>query len=365
MTKKIISSLLAIIMAAAVAVSCAGCASKEGAAPTGEVINVYNWGEYIANGDDGSMDVLKEFTKRTGIEVNYTNFASNEEMYAKISSGAADYDVIIPSDYMIEKMIKEDMLEKLDFSNIPNYSYIDPKYKDLAFDPKNEYSVPYTWGTIGIFYNKTMVDEEDIAKKSWDILWNEKYAGNILMFDNQRDAFGIALMRLGYSVNSTDPGEWQEAYELLCEQKPLVQAYVMDQIFDKMANGEAAVAPYYAGDGRIMIDENEDIDFYTPVEGSNLFVDSMCIPKGSQHKKAAEEFINFMCDTQIAYENIEYICYSTPQMEAYKLLDDDVKNNQDYYPPQDVLDKCQVYTDLPVDVYENMNELWIQLKTNK
>ena len=366
MTKRIISCLIAIAMAAAVAVSCAGCAKKEDKAPlTGEVINVYNWGEYIANGDDGSMDVIAEFTKRTGIEVNYTNFASNEEMYAKISSGSADYDVIIPSDYMIEKMIKEDMLEPLDMDNIPNFSLIDPNYKDLPYDPGNKYSVPYTWGTVGIFYNKTMVDEADVAEQSWDLLWNEKYAGDILMFDNQRDAFGIALSKLGYSMNSTDPGQWQEAYELLCEQKPLVQAYVMDQIFDKMANEEAAVAPYYAGDARIMVGENENIGFYVPKEGTNLFVDAMCIPKGSAHKEAAEKFINFMCETDIALENIEYICYSTPQMETYKLLDEDVRNNPDYYPPQEILDKCEVYTDLPTDIYEQMNELWIQLKTQK
>ncbi|MBQ4313764.1 MAG: spermidine/putrescine ABC transporter substrate-binding protein [Clostridia bacterium] len=339
-----------------------GCSSG-GVEMTGEEINVYNWGEYIANGDDGSLDVIREFERETGIKVNYTNYASNEEMYAKLSSGAADYDVIIPSDYMIERMISEGMLEKLNFSNIPNFSLIDPQYTGLSYDPNDEYSVPYTWGTVGIFYNKTMVDEEDIAEQSWDILWNEKYSGDILMFDNQRDAFGIALMKLGYSQNSTNPDEWQEAYELLDEQKPLVQAYVMDQIFDKMANGEAALAPYYAGDARIMMEENEDIGFYVPKEGTNMFFDAMCIPKGSQNKDAAEKFINFMCDTDIALENIEYICYSTPHSEVFELLDEEIKANEGFYPPKSTLDKCEVFTDLPEDIYELMNDLWVKLKT--
>lgn len=366
MTKKIVSALLAVSMVTAVSVctlTLDGCGETGGVPLTGEVINVYNWGEYISNGDDGSLDVIKEFTKQTGIQVNYTTYASNEEMYAKISGGAADYDVVIPSEYMIEKMISEDMLAELDYDNIPNIKYIDPKYRSLSYDPENKYSVPYTWGTVGVFYNKTMVDEEDIAAQSWDLLWNEKYAGNILMFDNQRDAFGIALLKLGYSLNTQNPDEWQEAYELLAEQKPLVQAYVMDQIFDKMANGEAAIAPYYAGDARILVEENEDIGFYTPQEGTNLFFDSMCVLKTTQHKKAAEQFINFMCETDIALNNIEYICYSTPHMEAFEQLDPEIKDNKNYYPEDAVLAKSEVYTDLPVDVYELMNELWIQLKS--
>ncbi|MBE6753215.1 MAG: ABC transporter substrate-binding protein [Ruminococcaceae bacterium] len=349
--------------AATSAFTLSGCKETGGVPLTGEVINVYNWGEYIANGDDGCMDVIAEFTRQTGIEVNYTTYASNEEMYAKISSGAADYDVVIPSDYMIEKMIAEDMLAELDFSNIPNVQYIGEDYLNLDYDPEGRYTVPYTWGVVGVFYNKTMVDEADIAKQSWDILWDEKYAGDILMFDNQRDAFGIALSKLGYSLNTTNPDEWQEAYELLAEQKPLVQAYVMDQIFDKMANGEAALAPYYAGDARILMDENEDIGFFIPKEGTNLFFDSMCVLKTSTHKKAAEQFINFMCETDIALENIEYICYSTPHTEAYELLSPEVKNNPSFYPPEEIIAESEVFTDLPVDIYELMNNLWVELKT--
>ena len=356
MTKKILCALIAVAMIAAVFCT-AGCSSDK------VVLNVYNWGEYIANGDDGCMDVIAEFEKRTGIKVNYTEFASNEEMYAKISSGAADYDVIIPSEYMIEKMISEDMLEKINFDNVPNYQYIDEKYRNLACDPANEYCVPYTWGTVGIFYNKTMVDEADVANKSWDLLWNEKYAGEILMFNNQRDAFGIALAYLGYSLNSTNPSEWQEAYELLKEQRPLVQAYVMDQIYDKMASGEAAIGPYYAGDARILMEENEDIGFYVPNEGTNFFVDAMCIVKGTEHKAEAEAFINFMTDPEVSLENIEYICYSTPNSETFKMLDPEIAGNPNYYPSQEVLDNSEMYIDLPEDIYELMNSLWVDIKT--
>jgi len=356
LTKKIVCALMAVLMITAVLCT-AGCNSDR------VVLNVYNWGEYIANGDDGCMDVIAEFEKRTGIEVNYTEFASNEEMYAKISSGAADYDVIIPSDYMIEKMIAEDMLEKIDFANVPNYQYIDEQYRNLACDPTNEYRVPYTWGTVGIFYNKTMVDQADVDRQSWDLLWDEKYAGEILMFNNQRDAFGIALSYLGYSLNTTNPDEWQEAYELLEKQYPMVQAYVMDQIFDKMASGEAAIGPYYAGDARILCEENEDIGFFVPKEGTNFFVDAMCIVKGTEHKAEAEAFINFMTDPEISLENIEYICYSTPNSATMEMLDPEISGNPNFYPPQEILDNSEMYTDLPEDIYELMNDLWVNIKT--
>ena len=226
----------------------AGASSEEEepAAPKrGVTINVYNWGEYISNGVEGTLDVNAKFTRRTGIDVNYTTFDTNESLYSKLAGGGANYDVIIPSDYMVSKLIEEGYLEKLDFDNIPNFQYIDEQYRNPDYDPTNEYSVPYTWGVVGIFYNKNYVKEEI---NSWKILWDEKYAGKILMFDNPRDSFGIAQKLLGYSFNSTDEREWQEAAMLLKEQKPLVQAYVMDQIFDKMANGDAWLAPYYAGD---------------------------------------------------------------------------------------------------------------------
>lgn len=232
-------------------------------AQTGVTINVYNWGEYISTGKDGTMDVNSEFTKLTGIRVNYTTFEDNESMYSKIAGGGANYDVIVPSDYMISKMISEHLLQKLDFSNIPNYKYIDSTYRGEAYDPDNEYSVPYAWGVVGIFYNKKYVTEK---VDSWKILWNEKYAGKILMFDNPRDSFGIAQKILGYSFNSTKMSEWDAAAKLLEKQKPIVQAYVMDQIFDKMSSGEAWLAPYYAGDAVTLVRDNPNIGFAIPTK---------------------------------------------------------------------------------------------------
>lgn len=257
-------------------------------------INVYNWGEYICSGaDEGTLDVNAEFTKLTGIKVNYTNYATNEELYAKLKGGGASYDVIIPSDYMINKMIKEDMIQTLDFDNIPNYKYIMDNFKNLEYDPGNEYSVPYTWGTVGIIYDTTMVDiaEEDI---DWDLLWNEDYADQILMFDNPRDAFAIAEIAGGYSINTEDSDELTAAAEMLKDQKKIVQGYVMDEIFDKMGAGDALIAPYYAGDALTILEENEDLNFVVPKSGTNLFVDAMCIPKSSKQKEAAEMYINFM-----------------------------------------------------------------------
>ncbi|MBQ6797475.1 MAG: ABC transporter substrate-binding protein [Clostridia bacterium] len=365
MKKTLVSLVASLTLLSVLLCFATGCSSGgiTGCFDDREVLNVYNWGEYISDGEDDSLDVIEAFEEKYNIRVNYTTFASNEEMYQKIKSGAGNYDVIIPSDYMVEKMINEGLLEKLDFDNIPNYKYIGSDYKDLDYDPNNEYSVPYLWGTVGIFYNSTMVDEEDVEAQSWDLLWNKKYSGQILMFDNPRDAFGIAMKKLGYSQNSTNEDEWEEAYELLAEQKPLVQAYVMDQIFDKMANEEAAIAPYYAGDARIMSAENPDIKFYLPVEGSNKFFDAMCIVKGTEHKEAAEKFIDFMCEADVALANSEYVCYSTPHTEAYKMLDKDVRNNKNYYPDSKVLDRCEVFCNLPADINELENDLWIKLKT--
>lgn len=325
-------------------------------------INVYNWGEYISNGTDNTLDINKEFTNRTGIKVNYTTFQSNEELYAKLVSGGADYDVIIPSDYMISKLVENDMVRKLDFENIPNFSMIDDKFKGLSYDPNNEYSVAYTWGTVGIFYNKKVVteDESDI---NWDILWNEKYKGDILMFDNSRDAFGISLLRLGKSVNSEDENDWMQAADELKKQKPLVQAYVMDQIFDKMANGEAVLAPYYSGDAAVLTKSNPDIGFVIPKEGTTEFVDAMCIPKSSKYPREAEMYINFMCDTEIAKANIEYIGYSTPQKEVKKLLDEEVANNKNIYPDDETLEKAQVFKSLPANISASLDNLWVEVKT--
>ena len=326
----------------------------------GVTINVYNWGEYISNGVDDTLDVNAEFTRRTGIDVNYTTFDTNESLYSKLAGGGANYDVIVPSDYMISKLREEGFLEKLNFDNIPNFQYIDEQYRNPGYDPTNEYSVPYTWGVVGIFYNKNYVTEE---VNSWKILWDEKYAGKILMFDNPRDSFGIAQKILGYSFNSTDEREWQEAAALLKEQKPLVQAYVMDQIFDKMANGEAWLAPYYAGDAAILVDDNPNVGFAIPTEeGTNFFVDALCIPKGAAHKEEAEEYINFLCDPEIAAANVDYIGYSTPESAAKELLPEETVNNPIYYPPQEILDQSEIFINLSDETNLMLDSLWAEVK---
>ena len=334
---------------------------EEAPAPsTGVTINVYNWGEYISNGVDGSLDVNAEFTRRTGIEVNYTTFDTNESLYSKLVGGGANYDVIIPSDYMVSKLISEDMLEKLDFNNIPNFQYIDEEYRNPNYDPENEYSVPYTWGVVGIFYNKNYVHE---TVDSWEILWDEKYSGKILMFDNPRDTFGIAQKLLGFSFNSTDSSEWEQAAMLLKQQKPLVQAYVMDQIFDKMESGEAWLAPYYAGDAAILVEDNPDIGFAIPTkEGTNFFVDAMCIPKGARHKAEAEAYINFLCDPEIAAANMDYIGYSTPETAAKELLDEEIVNNPIYYPPEEIIEKSEIFINLPEETNLLLDALWAEVK---
>ena len=362
--KKILSLLLTACCIVVIAVIPAkGAQAEEEAAPsTGVTINVYNWGEYISNGSDGTLDVNEEFTRRTGIHVNYTTFATNEELYAKLAIGGSDYDVIIPSDYMVAKLIRNDMLEKLDFDNIPNFSFIDENFRNPQYDPTNEYSVPYTWGTVGLFYNKNMVEESE-DEIGWDILWDPKYAGQILMFDNSRDAFAIAQTRLGMDFNTTDPADWYAAAEDLEQQKPLVQSYVMDQIFNKMGNNEAALAPYYAGDAAIILEENEDIGFVIPKEGTNLFVDAMCIPKGSKHKAEAEAYINFMCDVEIATANIEYIGYSTPETAVRENLDPEIAQSPIFYPSEEILANTQVFTDLPDDINLLLDDLWVQVKT--
>lgn len=326
-------------------------------------INVYNWGEYICIGEEeGTLDILAEFEELTGIKVNYTTFATNEELYAKLKGGGVSYDVIIPSDYMISKMIKEDMVQKIDMNNIPNYKYIMDDFRNLEYDPQNEYSVPYTWGTVGIIYDTTVIDvaPEDI---DWDILWNEDYADQILMFDNPRDAFAIAEIMLGYSLNTEDEKELEEAAELLKDQKKIVQAYVMDEIFDKMGAGDALIAPYYAGDALMIMDENEDLGFVVPKSGTNLFVDAMCIPTSSKQKEAAEMFINFMCEPDIAYANIDYICYSTPHSAAYDMLDEEVRNDPVSYPSDEVKEHMTVFVNLSDEASKTMQDLWTQMKS--
>ena len=331
----------------------------------GMSINVYNWGEYISDGSDGLLDVNSEFTRLTGIQVNYSTYATNEELYAKLKGGGASYDVIIPSDYMISRMIKEGMLQKLNFANIPNFENIMDKFRDKDYDKGNQYSVPYTWGTVGIIYDNTAIDmpEEDI---DWDILWNEDYADSILMFDNPRDAFAIAETLLGYSMNTENPREIKAAAEKLKEQKPLVQSYVMDEIFDKMGAGEAVLAPYYAGDAVTLMDEYDHLSFVIPKSGTNLFFDAMCIPTCAQNKEAAELYINFMLEPDIAYATTSYIGYSTPNEAAFEMLDDEVKEDGISYLDDEYLDNhTTVFVNMSDEANRLMQDLWTEMKSTE
>ena len=321
---------------------------------------VYNWGEYISDGSDDSMDVIKEFEALTGIRVEYTTFDTNEGLYSKLQSGSAYYDIIIPSDYMISRMAQNGMLEKLNYDNIPNFGkYVDDSFKSPDYDANQEYSVPYTWGTVGLIYNTKYITEE---VDSWEILWDEQYSGKILMFSNSRDAFAIALKRLGYSMNTEDPDELREAAELLMEQKDVVQAYVMDQIFDKMTEENAWVAPYYAGDYITMSETNEDLAFVFPKEGFNQFVDAMCIPKGCVNKEAAEMFINFMCEPRVSAENCGYIGYSTPISAAKDLMDEEVVSNEIAYPSTEILANSETFRNLSDETNKLLDDLWIEVR---
>ncbi len=305
--KRIIFTLMAIALLLSLP-----CAVS--AAPI--TLNVYNWGEYISDGSEGTLDVNAAFEEyyfeATGqkVKVNYTTYASNEDMYNKLSSGAASYDVIIPSDYMIQRMIAEDMLRPLNFDNIPNFKHIDPDYTHLFYDPDNAYSVPYTYGMVGLIYNATMVDAADIT--DWDCMWNEKYRGKILQFNNSRDALGTAMYKLGIDVNTTDHNELRQAIDELKVQKPLVQSYVMDEIFNKMKTGSAAIAPYYVGDFLAMYEDNDALAFTYPKSGTNVFVDAFCIPKNSRQPEIAESYINFMLSAEPAIANAEYLYYACP-----------------------------------------------------
>lgn len=325
-------------------------------------INVYNWGQYIADGTDDSLDVIDAFEEAyPNIKVNYMTFDSNESMYTKLKTGGSTFDVIVPSDYMVQKLAQEGMLEELDFSNIPNYQYIDDSFKNLSYDPDNLYSVPYTWGCVGLIYNSRYVSEEDVG--SWDLLWNETYARKILMFDNPRDAFAIAEARLGYSINTEDPEELTQAADLLREQKPLVQAYVMDQIFDKMQRGEAWIAPYYAGDYLTMVEENPDLEFCFPEEGFNLFVDALCIPKSAEHKTEAEIFINFLIDPEICAQNLDYLGYSAASTAAKELMDPELAENPVAYPDEETLARGSAFMSLTQQGSQEMDSLWLTVKT--
>ena len=331
--------------------------ASKGQMLTKEKLIVYNWGEYM------DPDVITLFEEETGIDVVYEEFETNEIMYPKISSGAIAYDLVCPSDYMIQRMRENDLLAKINFDNIPNIKNIGKDYLERSkeFDPENKYSVPYCWGTVGILYNKTMVDE---PIDSWSVLWDEKYKDNILMQDSVRDAFGVALKYLGYSLNSTDLDELNEAKDLLTRQKPLVQAYVIDQVRDKMIGNEAAIGVIYSGEAIYTQQENPNLEYVIPKEGSNLWIDSWVIPKNAEHKENAEKFINFLCRPDIALMNFEYITYSTPNTAARELIEDEsIRNSKIAFPDLSTVPNLETFQYLGTKNDEVYNELWNKVKS--
>lgn len=330
------------------------------------VLNVCSWGEYIADG------LEEQFEEATGIEVNYVTVPSNEELYSLLQSGGVNYDVIVPSDYMISQLIEEDMLQELDYSKIPNFEKIDARFKNLSYDPENLYTVPYTWGTLGIIYNTTMVDE---PITSWDVMFSDQYKGNVMLIDNSRDAFGMALYSLGYSVNTTDEAQIREAYKLVADawNRGVYQGRVMDEIFQLMEGGNAAVATYYAGDFLSMHEVNPDLAYCVPEEGSNWFVDAMCILKDAKNVEEAHEWINFMASTEANLQNMDFIWYASPNTEALEMYPEwyeeqygeplDMELYEIMAAPQEVLDRCEAYLVLPYETRLLYNELWVKLGT--
>lgn len=327
----------------------------------GTTLNVFNWGEYISDGSEGSLDVIGAFEKLTGINVNYTTYESNEAMYAKIKSGSVGYDIIIPSDYMIHRMKNEGLLKELDYSKISNYHYIDEQYKGAYFDEEDKYSVPFSVGMVGLIYNTKVVKE---TPTSWDIMWDERYKNQILTFNNSRDAFAIAQFSLGIDVNTTNKADWDKAAEKLMQQNPLLQGRVMDEIFNKMEAGNAAIAPYYAGDFLTMKDVNDDLAFIYPEEGTNIFIDSVCIPSSTQNYEAALMFINFLLEPEVALANAEFICYASPNTSVVENEEYSLKGNPYLYPENQDEIKTEYYHDLDDETRHYFESLWEKVIIN-
>lgn len=321
-------------------------------AAAAETISVYNWGDYI------DVDTLSQFTAETGIDVIYEVYETNEDMYAKIANGGSSYDVIFPSDYMVERMAGEHLLHPINWENIPNAANIDERFMHESYDPEPTYSVPYTWGTMGILYNTTMVDE---APDSWQTLLDPEYAMDMLMLNSPRDTLGIALVMAGHGLNSTDPKDLEDAKQLLIEQKPLVLAYVVDEVKDKMIGGEAAVALVWSGDATFCMDESDELNYVVPKEGSNIFFDTMCIPANAKNVSGAEKFIDFMCRADIAAKNYEYVGYAIPNRAAIEVLGEEEYNASPVNnPPQEVLDKCEVFHYLGDDT-KLYDQIWTEI----
>ena len=376
MKKKVFAISMAGLTAASALLSGCGASGNTGASGTdsaasgsadGGELYVYNWGEYI------DEDVISQFEEETGITVVYDLFETNEEMYPVIEAGAVNYDVVCPSDYMIQKMRENDLLAELNFDNIPNIDQIDPAYMEIsqAFDPENKYSVSYCWGTVGILYNTKLLDELGVpAPTKWADLWDERLSGEILMQDSVRDAFMVALKKDGYSMNSESKDELEQTKQELIDQKPLVQAYVIDQVRDKMIGGEAAVGVIYSGEMLYIQDEvaklglDYDLEYVIPEEGTNLWLDSWVIPKNAKNKENAEKWIDFMCRPEIAKANFEYITYPTPNKGAFELLDEEMQNNKAVFPDINSLKNSEVYKYLGDETDAVYNELWKEVKAN-
>ena len=366
--------LIALFLLSALLCLCA-CGETETTTGGATTLYVYNWGEYISDGAEESLDAnaaFEEYCREElglNVKVNYSTYSSNEDLYAKLSSGSVSYDVVVPSDYMIARLAAEGLLKEVNpRENIENYKYIDDNFKGLYYDEDEVWSVPYTYGTVGILYNTDIVDPDDKDLGSWSLMWDADYRGNILQFNNPRDAFGTAQYYLGYSVNSDAETEWQEALALLKEQKNVVQGYVMDEIFNKMKGGSAAIGAYYAGDFFAMYADNERLAFYHPTEGTNVFVDAMCIPSNTQNYELALEYINFMLMKEVAIANAEYICYASPNRQVYEDEDYIVYMNEEIHPDaMSILydfdmENMEFYHDLSDETRLLMNSLWEELK---
>ena len=327
----------------------------------GTTVNVYNWGDYIADGSEGLMDAVREFERLTGAKVNYTNFESNENMYSKLVGGGVSYDVITPSDYMIERLIDEKLLLELDYSNIPNFKYIGDNCKSYYFDPDNKYTVAFNTGYTALIYNKKLVKEKP---DSWKVLWDDQYKNKVLMFNNSRDAFAIAQAVLGQDLNTTNEQDWVKAAELLAEQKDAVNpVYVMDEVFNLMESGEYAFATYYSGDYELMVENNPDLDFCFPKEGVNAFCDAFCVPTCCQNKKGAEAFINFMNEPQVAFDNEEYIYYASANKTVEENEESSLYGSEAVYPTNPP--ESQPFKNLPQNINELQSTLWNQVKGGK
>ena len=356
--KKAFALMLALSMVLALLSACSGGSEEQ------RVVNVCGWGENI------DPDLIEQFEEETGIKVNYKEADSNETMYAQIKQGGTDFDVIVPSDYMIARMIEEDMLAELNYDNIPNFALIDDQYKNLSYDPENKYTVPYTWGTLGVIYNSTKCD---YPLTSWGAMFDELYTGDIAMIGNPRDAIAIGLMRLGYSINTTDEAQIREAYQLIADAKAagVYQGFFMDQLYDKMEAGETTICAYYAGDYLSMHENNPDLRFVVPEEGSNWFVDAMCVLKNAEHKEEAEEWINFITSTEASLKNMDFIWYASPNKEAleqypayYEELYGEELDPELYAimaPSKEVLANCEAYENLPAETNALYSDLWVEL----